>query len=122
MEPLISIATFKSLISDSRLMELGFFIATTVIMLIFNINWRHYVRYWLGPRPPYSSSKLMLARGFFLICFVSSAIKLVSEIINLHPALKSLGVALFDASLIMGIFFALDAVLRFAMGPPTKFD
>lgn len=118
MGSVISIVTLKSLVSQPQFMELGFFIATTVITLTWNINWRHYIRYWLGPGAPYQPWKRILMRGFFLVCLIGSAVQLVLEIVKLHPILNKLGVALFDAALIMAIFFALDIVFRWYWGRP----
>jgi hypothetical protein len=52
--------------------EFGFLLAVTVITAIFNLNWRHYIRYFLGRTPEFGSIRVRIFRWAFLAAFLGS--------------------------------------------------
>jgi hypothetical protein len=61
-------------------------LAVTLVGLImsfcWNLDWRHYIRYWLGRGPQYSHFWIVGFRVFFLVTFISAAVqalKLITE-------------------------------------------
>jgi hypothetical protein len=53
-------------------------------------------------------------------CVLGSAVQLALEIAQNRPSFGDVGVALFDAFLILVIFFGLDSFFRWQMGPPKN--
>ncbi len=61
-----------NLAPTSNSAEFGFLLAVTVITAIFNLNWRHYIRYFLGRSPEFGSTRARVLRWAFLAAFVGS--------------------------------------------------
>jgi hypothetical protein len=53
-------------------MLMGFSLASVVISLFWNLDWRHYVRYWVRRDPPYSAILEFVFRAFFLVSFLGA--------------------------------------------------
>jgi hypothetical protein len=114
------LAEFEKLLSRPLPMLIGFFIAVIVVSFACFINWRHYIRYWVRSDPPYPRRKVSIMRGFFLACVLGSMAQLGLEIAQNRPSFNDLSVSLFDAFLILAIFFLLDSFFRWQMGPPKN--
>jgi hypothetical protein len=97
-------------------MDIGFFIAVTVISLVWSIDWKHYVRYYKKTDCIWSVGNVIVLRIFFLVCFAGSLIQLIVEIIKHHPTLRDFGYSTLDSLLVLAIFFGLDAVFRWYWG------
>jgi hypothetical protein len=95
--------------------KLGFFIASTAFTVAWNLDWRHYVRYWIGPRRRAVPTWL---RAFLLVCMLGSIWQLVSEAYRQNPSLNGWGWALLDGLMFVGVFFAFDAIFRWRWGRP----
>jgi hypothetical protein len=96
-------------------MQLGFFIGGTILSAIWCIDWRHYIRYYVGLRP-YSNRAQFIARSFFLACFLGSLVSVAMEILDSRPTIQWLGYSLMDSLLLLGAFFALDLPFRWWWG------
>jgi hypothetical protein len=44
----------------------AFVIALTIISIAFNLDWKHYVRYWMGRTPNYKGGTVIVIRLIFL--------------------------------------------------------
>jgi hypothetical protein len=62
-------------------MLLGFSFAAVVISFLWNLDWRHYVRYWIKRDPPYSALLELGFRTFFLVSFLGAVVHLF-QLIN----------------------------------------
>jgi hypothetical protein len=64
--------------SDPRVYRAN--LATTFVALImsffWNLDWRHYIEYWLRREPPYSRLCNVGFRLFFLLTFISAAVQM----------------------------------------------
>jgi hypothetical protein len=91
---------------------LGFYLAAFLISLCWNLDWRHYLRYWIGSGPPYSRRWELAFRAFFLACVVGSAVGLVRMVTKKHWTLPDLEGACLYALIGIGFFGVSDLIFR----------
>lgn len=93
-------------------MPLGFPIAASILGLVWTLQWRHWIRYWVRSPPPYRQAVERGFRIFFLLCFLGSAWQLIDESTKGGRSAAQFGFAAIDALLILAIVFAGDAIFR----------
>jgi len=91
---------------------LGFSLATVLISLCWNLDWRHYMRYWIKSEPPYSPFWERAFRAFFLACLVGSSVSLDRMIAGKHRTLPELEKAALYSLIGIAFFGAYDLILR----------
>jgi hypothetical protein len=106
-------------LADESHVEFGFCIMIFVLSIMWNSNWRHYIRYWIRSNPPYKRSTMIVMRSFFALSFVGTAWQLIDELIEQRFALLDYGLSLLDALIMLTLLGALDLLFRWKWGPPT---
>lgn len=91
---------------------LGFSFAALLISLCWNLDWRHYMRFWIRSGPPYSPVWVLVFRAFFLACLIGSSISLVRMIAEKHRTVTDFGKATLYSLFWIGLFGVYDLVLR----------
>ena len=91
---------------------LGFSFAAVLIALCWNLDWEHYVRYWIWRDPPYSKFLELGFRAFFLACLVSSSIAFARTITEKHRTLNDFGQAALYSLIPIGVFGLYDLISR----------
>ncbi|MBS0540743.1 MAG: hypothetical protein JSR47_18420 [Proteobacteria bacterium] len=106
--------------------RLGGTVAILIVTIAWNLDWRHYVRYWVRPpswtpQPDRRSERLrILLRGFFAISLVFALSGLIQLIWDTRPNLASLAYSLIDALIMLSLLAAIDIVVRWKLGPPAR--
>jgi hypothetical protein len=97
--------------------QAGFLLALIVATLAFNLDWRHYVRYWVWKNG--SLRRVRLLRLMFLAGFLGSAIKFLNLLFrsSLSPGLAYLVV---DALVFLSLLGIIDLIVRWRIGPPSR--
>ena len=93
-------------------MNLGFFFAAVVITLCWNVDWRHYIRYWMRRGPPYSRFWEIAFRIFFLANLIGSAYELVRLVLAKSRSMGDYKQALLESLIVVGFFAAFDIFFR----------
>jgi len=91
---------------------LGFSFAAVLISLCWNLDWRHYMRYWIKSGPPYSPFWERAFRAFFLACLAGSSVSLVRMITGKHRTLPELEKAALCSLIAIAFFGVFDLILR----------
>ena len=100
--------------TDSRVyrMHLASSFVALIIFLCCNLDWRHYVRYWVGRDSPYSRVWQLSIRSIFFLVFVTTAaqvFRLVNEPSRTMADFESAGkLSLWG----IGLFFLFDQFVR----------
>ena len=47
-----------------------------IVSLCWNLDWRHYIRYWVKREPPYSRTLTVGFRCFFFVTFIGAAVQM----------------------------------------------
>lgn len=100
--------------------SLGFAFAFALVALAWNIDWRHYMRYWKRSGPPYGRYWEWGLRGFFLLCLLGSLWQVAEFVLRgtltmdeyLHAALYAL--------LAVGFFVVYDLIVRWRLRHATR--
>lgn len=100
-------------------MNLGISFAVLLIALCWNLDWRHYIRYWLRRDPPYARYLKTAFRAFFAACLAGSIVNLVQRILERPRTVGDYGQAALDSLLWIGIFVVADVFLRWRMQKQT---
>ena len=97
-------------IGETQHVGAGFALMMVAVALLWNLDWRHYARYWLGRSP--SARWVRIVRIFLLLNFIGSLSNLLDQ---LHKGAFAEGLAwiLLDAVLFAAIFLCCDGVFRF---------
>lgn len=86
--------------------------AFVLISLCWNLNWRHYMRYWIWKGTPYSALWELVFRAFFLLTFIGSTVGLVQMIGEKHRTATDFQKAALYSLFWLGFFVIFDVVLR----------
>jgi len=106
--------------------RLGFSFALVVVTIAWNLDWRHYSRYWLrvpSPRLFKRESALRVKResalrGFFLVSAIASIFGLIVDLVHNPLSLSMIGYSLIDGLLIVGFLAFIDIAVRLVLGKP----
>jgi hypothetical protein len=90
-------------------------LAVLLIVALLNINWRHYIRYWLRSGPPYRRSWEVAFRLFFAVSFVGAVWQLIREAILIPGSIQDWTAAGIDGALVVGVFLLMDAFFRWRL-------
>lgn len=93
-------------------MNLGFAFAVVLITLCWNLDWRHYMRYWIRRGPPYGRYWEWGFRAFFLANLLGSIVYLVQEILHTHPTTKDYELSALNSLIWIGFFLVADGFFR----------
>jgi hypothetical protein len=93
-------------------MLLGFSFAAVVISFLWNLDWRHYVRYWIRSDPPYSALLELGFRAFFPVSFVGAFVYLFPLINEKRRGVGDFERAALFSLIWIGIFGVYDVVMR----------
>jgi hypothetical protein len=93
-------------------MRLGFSLAALIITLCWNLDWRHYMRYWIKKGPPYSRTWELAFRTFFLLGLVGSIVELFRTISGRHRNAADYEKAALYSLIGIGLFGIYDVILR----------
>jgi len=93
-------------------MGLALAFAFVLISLCWNLDWRHYMRYWIRKGPPYSALWELVFRASFLLTFVGSTVSMVRMIEEKHRTAADFQKAALYSLFWLGFFGIFDLVLR----------
>jgi uncharacterized membrane protein len=93
-------------------MLLGFSLFAVVISFLWNLDWRHYVRYWIRRDPPYSALLELAFRAFFLLSFVGAVVHLFQSINEKHRSVGDFEKAALFSLIWIIPFGVYDLVMR----------
>jgi len=96
-------------------MSLGLSFATVLITLCWNLDWRHFIRYWVWREPPYTRNWELTFRAFFLASLVGAAINLVQRTLEKPRTAHEYGQAALVSMAWIGCFVAADVFFRWRM-------
>jgi hypothetical protein len=99
---------------------LGLYIALVVISIAWNIDWRHYMLYWIRSAPPHDRRWAVGIRILFLVGLLGTTWQLVSSIIDNRPSIEDLGLSVLYGLIVIVIFFAGDAIFRWRRARSSK--
>lgn len=61
-----------NLVPSSNAAEMGFLLAVAFMTAAVNLDWKHYVRYFVGRTPEFGSIRVRVLRWAFLVAFLGS--------------------------------------------------
>lgn len=93
-------------------MNLGFAFAAVFITLCWNLDWQHYMRYWIRRGPPYGRYWQWGFRAFFLANFVGSTVFLVQQILSKPWTARDYELSLMNSLIWIGFFVVADRCFR----------
>src|SRR4051794_4217045 len=93
-------------------MPLGGLVALVIVAFAWNLGWRHYARYFLGPSALLQTRSAAGLRLFFLASLFGALWSLLSELIQHGTSITRLATAMIDGAIIAAVFFAFDGVFR----------
>ncbi len=105
-------------ISDASF-DLGVGIAFAIIVLAWNFDWKHYIRFWNRGRTEENLGKQRAFRAFFFLSFLGVLWGLISVFLDSPVSAQDFGGGLLVALGIIALFFALDILFRRILGPPV---
>jgi hypothetical protein len=103
-------------------MDLGFLFACVMIALCWNLDWQHYIRYWIRRVPPYSRLWELGFRIFLLASLIGSAYELVRRILAKSRSMEDYRQAFLDSLIWIGFFAVFDTFFRWEMSRRKKKD
>ena len=93
-------------------LRLAFSFACMLISLCWNLDWRHYMGYWIKSGPPYKRIWETVFRVFFLACLLGSTINLIQTIAEKHRTLADFERAALYSLFWVGFFGVFDLFFR----------
>jgi hypothetical protein len=93
-------------------MLLGSTLAAVLISLLWNLDWRHYVRYWIRRDPPYSALLELVFRALFLVSFLGAVVHLFHLINEKRRSGGDFERAALFSLIWIGFFGVYDLVMR----------
>ena len=92
--------------------NLGFSFAALLISLCWNLDWKHYIRYWIRRGPPYTRLVSVGFRAFFLACLVGSSIQIARMILQKTRTFADFEKAALYSLIWIGFFGVVDLFFR----------
>ena len=110
--------------SEEPHVHLGFSVFLVLLTLAWNIDWRHYIRYWDFFRGQFPSLRPWWEIGircFFVIGFLGSVEGLISIIYQNHFTSSDWGYSLLDSVFLCAVaFLFFDGPARWWLGRPNN--
>jgi hypothetical protein len=99
-------------IEDSANAELAFYVGAVCFTAAWNLDWRHYIRYWqrFGATSP---KGMVVMRVLFAVWFLVAFFSLVAELITRDLEAQDYLYAVIFGGLLAVVVFALDGIMRF---------
>jgi hypothetical protein len=94
---------------------LGFSFASFLICLCWNLDWKHYVRYWIRNGPPHTRFVELGFRTFFLACLVGASIQLVRMFLEKPRTVADFEKAALYSLPWLGFFGLFDLIVRWRL-------
>ena len=91
---------------------LGFSFAMVVISFLWNLDWSHYIRYWIWRDPPYSALLEIGFRAFFITSFLGAAVHLFQLVSEKSRSIGDFEKAALFSLIWIGGFGSYDLVMR----------
>lgn len=91
---------------------LGFAIAMVVVTLWWNLDWKHFMRYWLLRAPPYSKPWEIGFRTFFLFSLLGAAVNFVRQVHERSRTVKEFALGVTVSLLWIAFFVIMDLYFR----------
>lgn len=98
--------------SNSNAAETGFLAAITIIAGILNLNWKHYIRYFVGRDRQLGTTRVRIIRWGFLLVFLSSLCQFGFSLFALEHSGRELGGSIIVASGTLLAFAVIDGFFR----------
>jgi hypothetical protein len=89
--------------------------AVAIVSCCWNVDWKHYLRYWLKVPPPYSRYTELGFRALLAWVFLGTLFQLVSDILDTHRSAADYGWAALFGVAVGGAFLAADGCLRWQL-------
>jgi hypothetical protein len=109
----------KQLIDVSHV-ALGTSLGFVLMALTFNLDWRHYIRYWVGPSRQYSRKTMIAFRVGFLVVLLFTLWQLFQQVAAGPLAFQDAPYVIVDAVLFAALFFLFDGIARLIWGRPRR--
>lgn len=93
-------------------MNLGFSFAIVFITLCWNLDWSHYMRYWIRRGPPYGRYWQWGFRTFFLANLVGSSVFLIKQVLHKPWTARDYRLGLLNSLVWIGFFVIADGCYR----------
>jgi hypothetical protein len=94
---------------------LALMVAVAVVSGCWNLDWKHYLRYWLKIPPPYSRYTEFGFRAFLAWVFLGTLFRLGSDILDTRRSATDYGWAVLFGIAVTGVFLGRDALLRWGL-------
>lgn len=107
-------------LSDVTHVGLGGAITFVIVATALNLDWRHYIRYWVGPTRRYSRQTSIVFRVIFFAIFLASIHQLFKQAAASAPSLSDAPYIAIDAIVFLAIGLAMDGIFRSIWGRPGK--
>ena len=102
-----------NLAPSSNAAEIGFLSAVTFITAIVNLDWKHYVRYFVGRTPEFGAVRVRMLRWVFLVAFLGSVGQFGLAAFSMAQVGQELPGAIVVAGGILLVFAVIDSLFRF---------
>jgi len=89
--------------------------AVAIVSGCWNLDWKHYLRYWLKVPPPYSRYTEFGFRALLAWVFLGTLFQLVSDILDTRRSAADYGWAVLFGVAMAGAFLAADGYLRWQL-------
>lgn len=102
-----------NLAPSSNAAEIGFLLAVTLITAVANLDWKHYVRYFLGRMSEFGSVRVRVLRWAFLASFFGSLVQFGLAASSTPQIGQELPGTIVVAAAILLAFAIIDSLFRF---------
>ena len=101
--------------------QFGFNLFVVVLTLLWNLDWKHYVRYWKRSKP-YTRRSILILRCFFAACCIVGIWNFVEYAIDFDWIAVNFGSSLLIALAMLLPFALFDVSVRWRLGRPNVED
>ncbi len=97
----------------------AFSILCVIVSTAWSVDWRHYVRFWLGRRPNYQGRWVLGFRLFFAVSLLGSIQGVVRAISSHSWTFQDCKYTAYWLLIMFAACAVLDCIFRFTIGRPT---
>src|SRR5258708_26635474 len=97
-------------LADVSDVALGSGIGLVVVALALNLDWRHYIRYWVGPSRQYSHKTAIVFRVGFLVVLLGTVWQFFRQAVAWPLAWQDAPYVIVDAVVFAALFFLVDGI------------
>ena len=102
-----------NLIPSRNAAEIGFLLAVAFMTAAVNLDWKHYVRYFVGRTPEFGSIRVRVLRWAFLVAFVGSFGQLWLAAFSTPRVEQELPATIIVTAGVLLAFAIIDCLFRF---------